>query len=101
LFNHGPCQFNVLRQFIDPRSIVNVIVSRLHEIVQGLAKQINFFLIGHLSILSKLRPQVYHRASKLQQIKQKKLAGPPTPATTIQGKNPRKKNRQQRKNPRA
>jgi hypothetical protein len=62
----------------------------LHKVVQGLAKQVNFFLISHLSILSVVEPKLYHRASTLQQIKQKKYAGPPTPATTLQGKKSKK-----------
>jgi hypothetical protein len=37
----------------------------------------------------------------LQQKTKKKLAGPPTPATTIQGKKFRKKQAAEKKNPRA
>jgi len=44
-----------------------------------------------ISILSVVEIKLYHRASTLQQIKQKKYAGPPTPATTFQGKKSKKK----------
>jgi hypothetical protein len=48
-------------------------------------------VISHLSILSVVEITVYHRASNLQQIKRKKYAGPPTPATTFQGKKSKKR----------
>ncbi len=62
----SPGGLNVKGQFIDPCAIDNVGVRGLHKVVQSLAKQSNFFLIGHLSILSVVRPQVYHGASTLQ-----------------------------------
>jgi len=62
----------------------------------------NICIVNHFSILSVVRPQVYHRASNLQQIKQKKISGPTHPRHHLsREKIKENKTAAERKNPRA
>jgi hypothetical protein len=55
--------------------------------------------VCHLSILSKLSTQYTTAPALCNKIKRKKYAGPPTPATTFQGKKSKKKDGSRGENP--